>query len=338
MTYSDIIRNNCEHHSAVNWWPRFAYHMTDVSNATSILSSGFLYSRIQAKYMGIMQNDNASRQVIDITDRSTIAYVRFYFRPLTPTQYYNEGFKHKEIRYHGDDYANMPVPIFLLFDLETILNMKDTRFSELSQAGSGCPLRQGMGDFSNLPFDKIYSNGAANRDIIQYRQAEILYPLFFEIDASLKFILCRNEVDKQTLLNLLKQEDKSAYEKYKERIKIPPHGTFYRNGLFIDNVIYHDNLLSFVFSDTPEKAYYVNKNAKGKEISEVEAMFQFEWINARRTLLSAVSKVEISYLNTKPVVFKLPEVEHAKTLRVRLSIDDKCICVFEQSLSPYDLI
>ena len=48
MTYKDIIRDNCENHSSVSWWPKFAFHYTDISNAISILHSGFLYSRASA--------------------------------------------------------------------------------------------------------------------------------------------------------------------------------------------------------------------------------------------------------------------------------------------------
>ena len=68
-----------------------------------------------------MRNDNASRQVIDMTNSGVVSKVRFYFRPLTPTQHYNEGYKHPALRYDQDENANVPVPIFLLFDLEKLL-------------------------------------------------------------------------------------------------------------------------------------------------------------------------------------------------------------------------
>ena len=43
MSYGEIIRDNCNHHSPVSWWPRFAYHYTDVTNAVGILEKGVLY-------------------------------------------------------------------------------------------------------------------------------------------------------------------------------------------------------------------------------------------------------------------------------------------------------
>lgn len=88
MEYIDIIRDNSENRSPVSWWPKFAFHYTDVTNAVSILSSGFLYSRADATHLRVMKNDNASRQVIDMTDSDVVSKVRFYFRPLTPTQYH----------------------------------------------------------------------------------------------------------------------------------------------------------------------------------------------------------------------------------------------------------
>ena len=65
MEYIDIIRDNSENRSPVSWWPKFAFHYTDVTNAVSILSSGFLYSRADATHLRVMKNDNASRQVTE---------------------------------------------------------------------------------------------------------------------------------------------------------------------------------------------------------------------------------------------------------------------------------
>ena len=35
MTYDEIIQNNVNL-SKVHWWPKFAYHFTDISNALNI--------------------------------------------------------------------------------------------------------------------------------------------------------------------------------------------------------------------------------------------------------------------------------------------------------------
>jgi hypothetical protein len=58
------------------------------------------------------------------------------------------------------------VPVFFLFDLEKILNMPDTKFSELYQSGYGSPLYSGVEAFSKLDFDKIYSCGPITNELI----------------------------------------------------------------------------------------------------------------------------------------------------------------------------
>ncbi|MFC6290159.1 DarT ssDNA thymidine ADP-ribosyltransferase family protein [Levilactobacillus angrenensis] len=79
-------------------WPRFAYHFTDILNAVNILKEEHIYSRNYAIQNGLMRNDNASNQVISQTSSDVGNYVRLYFRPKTPTQFYNEGFQVKSSR------------------------------------------------------------------------------------------------------------------------------------------------------------------------------------------------------------------------------------------------
>lgn len=155
-----------------------------------------------------------------MTESTATLFARFYFRPLTPTQYYNEGFKHKDLRYSGDDNANVPVPIFLLFDLSKLLSNSEVEFSEFSQAGHGVAKQQGEEAFGKLEFKKIYSNGYVDDKTRKYRHAEILYPNSYTIDDSLSVILCRNDVEKATLMTLLKKKDNKSYYKYKDKIKI----------------------------------------------------------------------------------------------------------------------
>ena len=215
MTYRDIILQNKNHHSRVSWWPLYAYHFTDIQNAVSILNEEYLYSRYDAKRLNIMKNDNASRQVIDMTSSGATTDVRFYFRPKTPTQYHNEGFKHPDLRYCGDINANVPVPIFFAFYLEDLLAMDDVRFSEKSQAGNGCRLCKTLEEFEQFNFDQIYNDGRMQNidEEKKYRQAEIVVKGPFPIDSCLCAILCRNEVEKITLLNLLRSENVRAYNK-----------------------------------------------------------------------------------------------------------------------------
>ena len=220
-SYADIIKKN-RGISAVKWWPNFAYHFTDVMNAVGILSSGVLYSRTEAENENRMVNNNASVQVINVTADAVRSSVRFYFRPLTPTQYYNEGYKHKDLRFdsgsNGRLGANVPVPVFLAFNLAALLNENGAQFSEFFQAGHRSQLYSGVEEFSKLNFEKIYSNGYADEDTMRYRHEEIIIPERYFIGKGLYRVLCRNDFECAPLKNLLYEKDQAAYEKYKGTI------------------------------------------------------------------------------------------------------------------------
>lgn len=260
MEYLDIIRDNSKNHSPVSWWPQFAFHYTDVTNAVSILSSGFLYSRADAASMKVMKNDNASRQVIDMTNSSVVSKVRFYFRPLTPTQYYNEGYKHPSLRYDSDENANVPVPVFLLFDLEKLLSLPGVEFSETSQAGHGANVYSGVDAFSKLNFDYIYDNSFDNFEATKnYRHAEIVHPNSMAIESCIRNILCRNDLECTTLLNLLRESNFFAFTKYKNIIKTYKRDIFENNGVFLTDCCYHESTIKITFSDTYYEKRYIER-------------------------------------------------------------------------------
>lgn len=118
MTYTDIL-NDVKKNLPTDrkWWPDYFYHFTDIHNAVNIIESGWIYSREQAQAKDIMVNDNASRVDIDMTGDDKKTFGRLYFRPLTPTQYHNEGFKPEIVR-QSDINASCPVPVFFLLSVE----------------------------------------------------------------------------------------------------------------------------------------------------------------------------------------------------------------------------
>ena len=338
MTYSEIIQHNCEMVTPA-WWPKYAYHFTDVTNAVSILSSGYLYSRNVAGVRGVMKNENASRQVIDMTNVETTSFVRFYFRPLTPTQYFNEGYKHIRIRYSGDSGANIPVPVFLLFDLEKLLSMKETTFSAQGQAGHGSPTFRGVENFAKLPFYKIYGDGPSDKETRSYRHAEILYPNTFMTKNALRWILCRNVYDQLTLLNMLKEKDGSAYYRYKGIIRVVKNNAYYRNGFFVEQVLFNDGVLSFTFNNSQAKRKYANQYITDNEVLQLLTIdFMFEWSNTKKVIARRMQTIQVDYMDTAPINFQVPSFVGATKLRVTVSIDNKIICVTEQPLADSEII
>lgn len=344
MEYIDIIRDNCENHSPVSWWPRFAFHYTDVTNAVSILDSGFLYSRADAAYLRIMKNDNASRQVIDMTDSDVVSKVRFYFRPLTPTQYYNEGYKHPALRYDQDENANVPVPIFLLFDLEKLLSLQGVRFSETSQAGHGSISYSGAEEFSKLNFDYIYDNDYNNISVTKsYRHAEIVHPNSMPIESCISNILCRNSLERTTLLNLLRETNPLAFSKYQNIIKVYKRDTFENNGVFLTECFYHENAVSISFSDTYAGKRYIDRMMEKVGITElkpIKVRIWLKWFNARNVIKQESVEIPVDIRDPGGVltIKGLPDIPQAKDIGIKVYFDDKLMCYAVQSLASSEFL
>lgn len=332
MGFKEIIEQN-KRLAPVHWWPLYAYHFTDVSNAVSILESRILYSRTKAKELGAMVNDNASRQVINMTTQATASFVRFYFRPLTPTQYYNEGFKHLRLRYDGDLNANVPVPVFFFFRLEKLLKDPQTSFSLGSEAGRGSPRMQGEAAFSTFDFQKIYSNvpytskeHEEKKREGSLRHSEILYPDYYDIEKSLAGIVCRNNVEMQTLLNLLRDKSNRLFLYWQPKIKTinDNQDLYYSNGLFVDNCLYYDNTLSIVFSDPVKRktfAKYV------ENIEPVNLIVRFEWYHQNHSLYKREFELIIDYFNAKPINFSgIPNIQGAQEISVKIFLDGNLMC------------
>ena len=338
----NIIKANSQHHSPVSWWPKFAYHYTDVNNIVSILSSGKLYSRANADELNLMQNDNASRQVIDMTNADAKMYVRLYFRPLTPTQYHNEGFKHPQLRYDNDRNADVPVPVFLLFNMDKLLTASGVMFSEKSLAGYGSELLSDIDDFSRFDFDKIYSNSWKNysNELIKYRHAEILYPNFFEIDDYLNVILCRNGVEKTTLINMLKGYDINVYEKYKSKIRICRSDMFENNGLFLTGCQYIDNSINIRFSDSFSRNAYTDKqlsHSENKSLSPIIGKMNVLWKLDKHVLNHVEVQKELDYRNTSAINYiNVPVVDTATSIEIKYYINNHLMCYIEQPLEIYE--
>lgn len=243
MTPSDII------YKATHFLPpnlrnitKFAFHFTDINNASSILNRGKLLSRNRAIEQGLMINDNASTDVIVGTDEEVHDFARFYFRPKTPTQYYNEGI-HSLNEIHSELNAHCPVPVFFLFDINKLLEKDDVYFTHESLAShyyvEKYNYQEHPQNLIDAPFNHIYhynpiQGGENTQKIIKRRHAEILVDE--ECDLSfLKLIVCRNSAELRTLKSLL---DPIVLEEYNDIIKTPndPTTFFYNNRTRINSV------------------------------------------------------------------------------------------------------
>lgn len=330
MTYEEIIDQNCRN-SPIHWWPRYAYHYTDIRNAVSILESGLLYSRYDAARLGLMKTDNASSQVIDNTESDVVKSVRFFFRPMTPTQYHNEGYKHPQLRYERDSSGNCPVPVFFAFNLVSLLKQPEASFSPSSRAGFSPTMHTGIDEFIKLDFSQIYKNGPMTNPIEEkaFRQAEIAHSSPFQIDTCLETILCRNEFEQNMLLSMIARKSMGTYRKYRDKIKVCRQNMFQYNGLYISNCIYSENKLSIVFADTYEKRRYTRIQKSHNSISQltpVNCRIILEWYNSMGQVSYTSRAISmIDYERPMPLRLSLPLVEDAKQLAIRLYLEDSLI-------------
>ena len=265
------------------------------------------------------------------------SYVRFYFRPLTPTQYHNEGFKHRDLRYDGDPNANVPVPIFFFFHLEQLLSDPNTCFSEGSEAGGGVPVLKGEDAFANLDFEMIYRNGPyisqdpdGRKREGSLRQSEILYPDMYQINGSLAGIVCRNVEERTTLLNLLKDKSYRLFTYWQPRIRVINRDLYYNNGLFIESCSLHGTDFSIAFSDAYPRKRYADKNSVDLQL---KASARFEWTHKNELLQRKDFEWNMNYLNAKPITFRgMPEIKKATELSIKVYLENQLMCYQKLSL------
>jgi hypothetical protein len=226
---------------ARKWWPDYVYHFTDITNAVSILRCGKLLCRSQAK----IATDIASAQVIGQTDDAWKNQVRLYFRPRTPTQFHNEGFR--PVANLGGLHAHCPMPVFFLFDAETILTQEHTQFSDGNLASSSPCVGSDAGFLTSIPFEKVFHDSWLNehekRNIIYHRHAEILVPNELELN-SLKWLVCRSEAEVRTLNHLLPSK---TWDKYSKKIKVS-RPLFFRRWTFVEKAELDQRLIKIWFN------------------------------------------------------------------------------------------
>lgn len=301
MTYNEIIKKQRSLlPKSRNWWPRYFYHFTDIQNALGIIDKGWIFGRQIAIKNELMQNDNASNSVISLSANGIKAYARLYFRPKTPTQFHNEGYKPESVR-KLDINANCPVPIFFFLDAEKILCMDGIKFSEISCAGSvELKLMDGEENFSKLPFNKIFHEGCLNSenkdDIIKHRHAEVVRLGGIPIKDCLKGIVCRSIAEKQTLLYILKTQ---YYEKYIDYQKLiicdPVLDMFFYNGMFVKNVEY-DGELHILLNDSAKRKNYNSVDTK------VECSIVIDYLDKDNAVINRqIHIVTVDYLKTEEI-------------------------------------
>lgn len=270
MTYREIIeKQRSLLPPSCSWWPKYFYHFTNIENAFGIMEKGWIYGRNDAEYNNLMRTDNASPSVISVSQNKIKEYARLYFRPRTPTQYNNEGYKPEHIR--SETNANCPVPVFFFLDSIAVLNTEGVQFSEVSCSGyRDINLMSGEKAFEQLPFEKIYHNRYftldERDDIITHRHAEVVRLGGLSIRDSLKGIVCRSSAEKQTMLYVLRTKYPQLYAIYRNMIRYSPElDLFFNNGVFIKDVKFDEKSVRIELNECSKR--YGAEKSNGKDIS-----------------------------------------------------------------------
>jgi len=228
------------------WWPRYVYHFTDVTNAASIVKTGSILSRNACTRAGMLQNENANMEIIGRTPTASQDFVRLYFRPLTPTQYANEGIRPA----HQRQNAHCPVPVFFAFDAANVLSQDSTYYSDGNMGSGRVTYDNSEEFFGRIPFDLVFHDGRFSQqerdEIVFRRNAEILVPAQLPLSSALSFIVCRSSAERQTLLALLPQAIRPLWE---SKVRIAAGGGFFfRRWSYVEEVVVSGEVINIRFN------------------------------------------------------------------------------------------
>ncbi|QNP51463.1 DUF4433 domain-containing protein [Hymenobacter qilianensis] len=222
-------------------WKGYAYHFTHLTNALDIIRSGKILSRNKALQSTTKLADAAGSVVNRRHDAHS--YARFYFRPQSPTQFYNEGLGMDRLEYlydraKGLNFPKCPIPVFFRFKLKEIFEKKRASVHisngnmQADVAGYG-PVEKVINrfDFENLFLvPERYWKRADYIPYIKASQQEMLildeldFNEFEEVD-----IIVRDDSTADLLYSLLGENHKFARD-----ITTDCDGIFHRKNAYVE--------------------------------------------------------------------------------------------------------
>lgn len=205
-------------------WKGHIYHFSHIENAVEIIKNRKIQSRNKATIKG-----DAAGNVIHLRDDAH-DYARFYFKPHTPTQFYNEflgknttdGYSSSNFGWvswyekaRGLGFPKCPIPIFFKFSLQEVLfkNEKQCCISNGNMQTGSTQFGSVEKMINKFGFDDLYytpEQYATKEDYNRYRnyaQQEFLVKDKLSFDDLFEFeIICPSDADRTLLINLLGRE------------------------------------------------------------------------------------------------------------------------------------
>ena len=188
----------------LNIWGKLGFmgflHTTNFDNFIKIYKSEFLKSRNQLTAEGISFEDNAEFGVLENTQDIIKTKVRFYYRPITPTNisaFYNH---------------NQTNPVLMAFDKGLIFN-EDVMFCNGCAGNGSTKIVKTAKEALMFNWKEIFDKGPYDSwDNIakNYRNAEFLVNSPISIEKAIKFYF-QNEADFNKACELLGQDVRFEY-------------------------------------------------------------------------------------------------------------------------------
>lgn len=292
---------------AQNWWTKYLFHFTDITNTLLILESGSIYSREKAIELGLMQNDNANDSVIAQTLELHKKYARLYFGPSTPTQYSNEGIRPKDC---VSENAHCPIPVMFVFDFIKIFMLDNINFTDGNLATSP-NIYNDVKDLEKLNFNLIYHRTwfePENRQVIvNARHSEILVKDNLPLEHNLSVLVVRSEAEKETLLYQISDTLKQVYQ---NKIFIQP-----QTGIFINEWFYINNV-AIINNNIHIKWHYCSR-------ASCDSKFKLQIIVKKIDDNTTKSLTKTDWYPTKDMNIALPEDFQNQDIEVLIIIDDR---------------
>ncbi len=291
-SYGEIIQAQCSRmNRSINWWPRYLYHFTDVNHAVSIIDSEWIYDRVSVEAKHLAKTDAASHNVLNVTGDEIKHCGRLYMRPLTPTQFYSEGYKPKSVRHERYKDANCPALVFFLLDTVKTLELPGMFFVECGAAGHYTQAQKsGPDEYAKLRFDKIFHHGPTGQDtsILKYRRTEVLREGGIPLRGLLKRIVCRSPAEKNTLLSLMHRRCPTRYEEYSRYVMTASADVgmylFNRNGIYIKAAKAQEEYVLLEFNEASLRYDFLDRERKGPVAVEFSAVLS--WKNLYGQIIS----------------------------------------------------
>jgi hypothetical protein len=290
-------------------WPGHVFHVTDATNAVSILKRGELVSRTEAIRLGLMTNDNAAPGIIAATEPDILDAVRLYFRPRTPTSFNNEGIRpaHQWIRE-----AHCPIPVMFVLEAAPILTRDGVRFSDGSLARHGqARIGETASFLRSIPFQRVYHDtafGDMDRDaIIFHRQAEVIVPKRLALGPVLQGVYARSPAELETLATMLDRAEGGLGLNVRTVLRVNARNAlFFRQWTYLERVTLVDLDLRLEFNPSTK--------TPGPFLLAID-VFEGEQD-------SLVARIEQqAYLANGTSTFRLPPSVPSGPLRVRATLD-----------------